>query len=66
MVSLSSTSTKSLRVALKCGFADVMDFDLDLVPFQGTSLSTSNPGLKPWAVLLCHFMAFYDTALFAR
>jgi len=26
--------------------------------FQGESLLEPNPGLKPWAILLCHFVAF--------
>src|ERR1700733_13348473 len=26
-------------------------------PFQGESLLDPNPGLKPWAILLCHFVA---------
>jgi hypothetical protein len=26
-------------------------------PLQGESLSKPDPGLKPWAILLCHFVA---------
>jgi hypothetical protein len=25
--------------------------------FQGAIFCYSNPGLRPWAILLCHFMA---------
>jgi hypothetical protein len=27
-------------------------------PLQGESLLEGDPGLKPWAILLCHFVAF--------